>query len=111
MQELSRNLNILTGYDQVALLKAAVEERETEVAVAHAALTSQKRAYDGRLKDANRVSRDLHGLLQRKASWNEKDVTEFLALTKQEHAIEAAVTAEKVRGEGKEGSEGYFTSA
>ncbi|RKP14842.1 mitochondrial distribution and morphology family 33, partial [Piptocephalis cylindrospora] len=88
MSRLGRQINEYTGYNAIEALKGAKNFYKTRED-----LETSKAKYEETIQVRAEGQRELNGLLQRKSSWTDEDLTRFTALYREEHAYEAAETA------------------
>ncbi|KAI9229003.1 MAG: mitochondrial distribution and morphology family 33, partial [Piptocephalis tieghemiana] len=89
---MGQRVNEYTGYNVIEALKEAVLQAERDFYKAREDLETSKAKYEETIKTRAEGQRELNGLLQRKSSWSDQDLTRFTALYREEHAYEAAET-------------------
>ncbi|KAJ1719740.1 sensitivity to high expression protein she9, partial [Coemansia biformis] len=83
-------LNEVTGYQQIAQLKAQVEASGDQFRAARKQLHKVKAQHTQTIKDRIANQREISSLLQRKHLWSEDDVARFTDLYRSEHQSESA---------------------
>ncbi|CCF58510.1 hypothetical protein KAFR_0E03590 [Kazachstania africana CBS 2517] len=99
----TRALNDVTGYSGIQRLKNTIEIIEKQLDIAKGNVKQYKLQYEKAIDTRNKSQREINELLQRKSSWNPKDVERFTSLymnesinsKKEEQLKEQLVTAEK----------------
>ncbi|KAJ2006977.1 sensitivity to high expression protein she9 [Coemansia thaxteri] len=89
----SAALNRVTGFDEVAGHKQAVDASGTAFQAARRGLDAEKARQAAVIRDRLSGQREINGLLQRKHVWSEDDVARFAALHRDEHRAEAGAAA------------------
>ncbi|KAI0793169.1 mitochondrial distribution and morphology family 33, partial [Irpex lacteus] len=93
--QLGRELNKVTGYQEIEALKRAVASQgkcahQARISAAREAAKEAKVAYDHAVHQRAKSQREVNDLLQRKSSWTDDDVGRFTALVRQDHLFEQA---------------------
>ncbi|KAI0698083.1 Mdm33 family-domain-containing protein [Cytidiella melzeri] len=97
--QLARELNKVTGYQEIETLKRAVTAQETRISVARVAAREAKIAYERAVQERAQSQREVNDLLQRKSSWTDDDVGRFTALVRRDHLLEQAENRAKQAAE------------
>ncbi len=104
-------LNDLTGYTAIEAIKAENTALESAQVTAQASLRTARQAY----KDVNgqraATQREVTTLLARKDTWSPADLERFTVLYRQDHELEASVTAASAELTGIEAEEARLTAA
>ncbi|KAH9933138.1 Mdm33 family-domain-containing protein [Epithele typhae] len=91
-----KELNRVTGYEEIELLKRRVVEQELRIGEAREAARAAKEAYSTAVLQRADSQREVTDLLQRKSSWTDGDVMRYTALIREDHAREQAEARAKV---------------
>ncbi|KAJ2716879.1 sensitivity to high expression protein she9 [Coemansia spiralis] len=83
-------LNEVTGYQQIAQLRAQVDTSGSLFQAARTQLSETKARHTQTTKDRLSNQREISSLLQRKHLWSEDDVARFTSLYRTEHQSETA---------------------
>ncbi|OJT13631.1 Sensitive to high expression protein 9 -like protein, mitochondrial [Trametes pubescens] len=100
--QLGSELNRVTGYGEIEVLKRRVVQQEAKIHEAREAARTAKEDYDRAVRERAKSQREVNDLLQRKSHWTDEDVGRFTTLVREDHAREhdearakaAAATAE-----------------
>ncbi|TFL00687.1 Mdm33 family-domain-containing protein, partial [Pterulicium gracile] len=95
LSQLGRNLNEMTGYEEIDKLKAQVVEQEAKIAEVRASARSAKTSYTTAVTTLQSSQRQLADLLHRKPSWTSSDVLTFTHLVRADHSAEQALLSAK----------------
>lgn len=95
LSQLGRNLNQMTGYEEIDKLKAQVVEQEAKIASVRASARAAKTSYTTAVTALQSSQRQLADLLHRKPSWTSSDVVTFTHLVRQDHSAEQALLQAK----------------
>ncbi|KAH8104500.1 Mdm33 family-domain-containing protein [Cristinia sonorae] len=106
--QLGSELNKVTGYGEIDLLKKRVVAQERLIDAARQEAREAKAEYDKAVLQRANSQREVNDLLQRKSNWTDEDVSRFTSLVRQDHLFEqnearakahAALTEGKVERE------------
>ncbi|CCM01901.1 uncharacterized protein FIBRA_03972 [Fibroporia radiculosa] len=86
--QLGAEINKVTGYGEIEVLKRKVAEQEARIEAARQASREAKEAYDTAVRQRASSQREVNDLLQRKSSWSDEDVTRFTSLVRKDHLYE-----------------------
>ncbi|KAL6302830.1 Mdm33 family-domain-containing protein [Sparassis latifolia] len=86
--QLGGELNRVTGYGEIEVLKKRVVEQEGRINAARQASRESKGAYDRAVLQRAASQREVNDLLQRKSTWTDEDVGRFTSLVRQDHLRE-----------------------
>ncbi|KAI0754902.1 Mdm33 family-domain-containing protein [Daedaleopsis nitida] len=86
--QLGKELNRVTGYGEIEVLKRKVVEQETRIYDTREAARQAKEAYDRAVLQRAKSQREVNDLLQRKSHWTDEDVSRFTTLVREDHARE-----------------------
>ncbi|KAI0947476.1 hypothetical protein AcW1_007696 [Taiwanofungus camphoratus] len=104
--QLGSELNRVTGYEEIEVLKRRVVEQgkgllahyedlsvkcvlvEAKIDAVRLAAREAKEAYDKAVRQRASSQREVNDLLQRKSHWNDEDVSRFTSLVRQDHVHE-----------------------
>ncbi|KDQ09931.1 hypothetical protein BOTBODRAFT_190866 [Botryobasidium botryosum FD-172 SS1] len=78
-------LNQVTGYDEIEELKRHVVEKENRIEMLREEAKDAKKAYENAVAQRSSLQREVNDLLQRKAIWNDADVSRYTVLVTQDH--------------------------
>ncbi|KAI0088723.1 Mdm33 family-domain-containing protein [Irpex rosettiformis] len=101
--QLGRELNKVTGYQEIEALKKVVSEQEARITTARTTARTAKQAYEHAVHARAKSQREVNDLLQRKSSWSDDDVSRFTSLVRQDHLFEQAEHRAKQQAEHTEG--------
>ncbi|KAL5482607.1 SHE9 [Sanghuangporus weigelae] len=87
-QKLGGRVNEVTGYNEIATLKALVAEHERKMSKIREEAKVAKAAYEEAVARRSNSQRETNELLQRKSSWNDADVLRFTQLVRADHVYE-----------------------
>ncbi|KAI9298734.1 hypothetical protein K502DRAFT_322678 [Neoconidiobolus thromboides FSU 785] len=85
----SKAINDATGYAEIEKLKLMIETTAKQFEEARLSLRQSKESYQQQVEKRAMGQRDINELLQRKHLWNDKDVTQFTQLYREEHNNES----------------------
>jgi len=94
--QLGKELNKVTGYGDIEILKRRVVEQESRINAARQASREAKEAYEKAVLQRASSQREVNDLLQRKSTWTDEDVSKFTALVRQDHLFEQSETRAKL---------------
>ncbi|KAI0667596.1 Mdm33 family-domain-containing protein [Trametes maxima] len=94
--QFGRELNRVTGYEEIEALKRKVVEQEARINNAREAARQAKEAYDRAVLQRAKSQREVNDLLQRKSHWTDEDVSRFTTLVREDHAREHDESRAKV---------------
>ncbi|PBK97468.1 hypothetical protein ARMGADRAFT_987176 [Armillaria gallica] len=86
--QLGAQLNKVTGYEEIEVLKRQVVEQEARIKATRQARHDAKLAYDKAVAQRSNSQREVNDMLQRKHTWNDNDVLRFTAVVREDHTIE-----------------------
>ncbi|KAI0356424.1 hypothetical protein OH77DRAFT_1423358 [Trametes cingulata] len=86
--QLGKELNRMTGYEEIEALKRRVVEQEAKINKARETAREAKEAYDRAVLQRAKCQREVNDLLQRKSHWTDEDVSRFTSLVREDHARE-----------------------
>ncbi|THH31185.1 hypothetical protein EUX98_g3010 [Antrodiella citrinella] len=86
--QLGSELNKVTGYGEIDLLKKRVVAQEQRIDAARQAAREAKEEYDKAVVQRANSQREVNDLLQRKHNWTDEDVGRFTSLVRQDHLYE-----------------------
>jgi sensitive to high expression protein 9 len=95
--KLGSQLNRVTGYEQIEVLKQRVVEQEAKIKATRQAAREAKTAYDDAVLQRSLSQRQVNELLQRKSSWTDSDVSAFTSLVRSDHHLEQHEVATKAK--------------
>ncbi|KAK0487636.1 Mdm33 family-domain-containing protein [Armillaria novae-zelandiae] len=81
--QLGAQLNKVTGYEEIEVLK-----RQARIKATRQARRDAKLAYDKAVAQRSNSQREVNDMLQRKHTWNDNDVLRFTAVVREDHTIE-----------------------
>ncbi|KAF8478181.1 mitochondrial distribution and morphology family 33, partial [Russula ochroleuca] len=85
---LGGEINRVTGYDEIETLKRQVVSQEARISESRKAARDAKTAYEEAVQKRSDSQREVNGLLERKSTWTDTDVSRFTVLVRQDHALE-----------------------
>ncbi|KAH9997850.1 Mdm33 family-domain-containing protein [Russula vinacea] len=85
---LGGEINRVTGYDEIETLKRQVVSQEARISASRKAARDAKAAYEEAVQKRSDSQREVNGLLERKSTWTDTDVSRFTVLVRQDHALE-----------------------
>ncbi|OSD07137.1 hypothetical protein PYCCODRAFT_1358708 [Trametes coccinea BRFM310] len=100
--QLGKELNRMTGYEEIEALKRRVGEQEAKIHQARETARQAKEAYDRAVLQRAQSQREVNDLLQRKSSWTDADVSRFTTLVREDHAREQDEARAKAAAEAAE---------
>ncbi|KAM5534956.1 hypothetical protein V8D89_011329 [Ganoderma adspersum] len=86
--KLGAELNRVTGYEEIELLKRKVVEQEGRIFAERNAARAAKEAYETAVLQRSKSQREVNDLLQRKSQWTDEDVLRFTTLVREDHTRE-----------------------
>ncbi|TCD62303.1 sensitivity to high expression protein she9, partial [Steccherinum ochraceum] len=86
--QLGKELNKVTGYGDIEVLKKRVVTQEQRIETARQAARDAKEEYDKAVFQRANSQREVNDLLQRKSTWTDDDVSRFTSLVRQDHLFE-----------------------
>ncbi|KAI0345728.1 hypothetical protein BDW22DRAFT_1418073 [Trametopsis cervina] len=93
--QLGRELNRVTGYEEIEALKRKVVTQEACIQHVRSTARDAKLEYERAVQQRAQSQREVNDLLQRKSSWTDDDVGRFTALVRQDHLFEQAESRAK----------------
>lgn len=94
--QLGKEINKVTGYGEIEVLKQRVVQQEARIEAVRRAAREAKKAYDRAVLQRASSQREVNDLLQRKSNWNDEDVIRFTSLVRQDHLHEQEESRAKV---------------
>lgn len=94
--QLGKEINKVTGYGEIEVLKQRVVQQEARIEAVRRAAREAKEAYDRAVLQRASSQREVNDLLQRKSSWNDEDVIRFTSLVRQDHLHEQEESRAKI---------------
>ncbi|KAI0770374.1 Mdm33 family-domain-containing protein [Fomes fomentarius] len=94
--QLGRELNKVTGYEEIEVLKRKVVEQEARIYNTREAARQAKDAHDAAVLQRAQSQREVNDLLQRKSHWTDEDVSRFTTLVREDHGREQDESRAKV---------------
>lgn len=88
LSQLGLQLNKVTGYEAIEVLKRDVVDQEARINVTRQAARQAKAAYEQAVVQRSNSQREVNDLLQRKSNWTDSDVSRFTTLVRQDHQCE-----------------------
>jgi len=85
---LGGEINRVTGYDEIEVLKRQVVSQEAHISASRKAARDAKVAYEQAVQKRSDSQREVNSLLERKSTWTDADVSRFTALVRQDHGLE-----------------------
>ncbi|KAF9026111.1 hypothetical protein BDZ89DRAFT_953195 [Hymenopellis radicata] len=85
---LGAELNKVTGYEAIEILKRQVVEQEERINDTRLAARAAKNRYEEAVSRRSNSQREVNDLLQRKSMWSDHDVSRFTALVREDHMLE-----------------------
>ncbi|KIY61858.1 mitochondrial distribution and morphology family 33, partial [Cylindrobasidium torrendii FP15055 ss-10] len=95
-RRLGAELNTMTGYEEIDILKRKVVEQELRTNACRQASKDAKLRYEEAVAARSNSQREVNDLLQRKSSWSDADVSRFTVLIRQDHMLEQEETRAKI---------------
>ncbi|PIL22606.1 hypothetical protein GSI_15296 [Ganoderma sinense ZZ0214-1] len=86
--KLGAELNRVTGYEEIEILKRKVVEQEGRILAEREAARAAKEAYENAVLQRSKSQREVNDLLQRKSQWTDEDVLRFTTLVREDHTRE-----------------------
>jgi len=93
--QLGRELNKMTGYEEIETLKQEVVAQEARIKATRVAARNAKFAHEQAVQQRAQSQREVNDLLQRKSTWTDEDVGRFTALVRQDPLFEQAESRAK----------------
>ncbi|KAF9485875.1 hypothetical protein BDN70DRAFT_927217 [Pholiota conissans] len=94
--QLGSELNRVTGYDEIEVLKRGIVEQEERINMTREAAKKAKQALDEAVARRSNSQREVNDLLSRKSSWHDSDVGRFTTLVRQDHLYEQEEARAKI---------------
>ncbi|KIY43001.1 mitochondrial distribution and morphology family 33, partial [Fistulina hepatica ATCC 64428] len=88
--QLGAELNKVTGYEEIEVLKRRVVDQERQIEAVRRAARDAKLDYQQAVLKRSESQREVNDLLQRKSSWTDNDVLRFTRLVREDHSLEQA---------------------
>jgi sensitive to high expression protein 9 len=88
VQQLSDLFNSITGYTQIQKYKDRVDVRDKQLTDYKQNLSASKANYEEIIERRRKISAQINGLLQRKDTWTDLDVTAFTELYRSDLNLE-----------------------
>lgn len=84
----SEALNVLTGYDVCERLRRQVLDADSELEKYRQKLRDSRKEYFRAISERSRCQKEINGLLQRKSTWSDSELTRFTELYRSEMRLE-----------------------